>query len=61
MPRRKKRAMKRARSIMVRDMILTRKGGPHSTRAQEVHWDEEDWEFEDLNDDDFYTDESGCD
>lgn len=46
---------------MVRDMILTRKGGPHSTRAQEVHWDEEDWEFEDLNDDDFYTDESGCD
>lgn len=30
------------RNLMVRDMILTRKGGPHIDRRRDDWWDEED-------------------
>jgi hypothetical protein len=52
MPR-KKRKQKKERSIMVRDMILTRKGGPflYTTRDERDERDDwredDDWDWED--------------
>ena len=39
------------RSILVRDMILTRKGGPHVTHNKDDWWDEEE-ELESWDDED---------
>jgi len=46
----KKKLLISTRSILVRDMILTRKGGPHVTHHKDDWWDEEE-ELESLEDD----------
>ena len=39
--------IRKERSLMVMDMILTRKGGPHAPREEEEEdWEDDDWDWE---------------